>query len=360
MNRVTRALARASAMDGGSDEEDGLSASRRSNDGAIKRGAYPPDPRDDPSSGVNRFLDASKPMRTSDSYFYSLELQPYKIRRERVVMVAEAYSIFGALFLNGVWFIWEYGNSTPFQNDTLHYAFEALCAISIICNVFLAMFGSILWILSAIHSSANPHWTHTVVHWLGDFQNILLLSFFSVFITLGIAMYNRLQENLVVAILLPVLMMAIVYKLVFGGCTLMATECPLEMWHMPRYFTYLIGYPIIAALTKTDTKAGVKPRADYLRHLADSERISDEEPLENNEDLHLLLSKAAQMMMLGKTNVDVTPYVIKLKEEWYDDVESLKGKSANALSKYMPDRLADCVCRLLDESFSVEWTQSCV
>eukprot|EP00571_Detonula_confervacea_P008913 CAMPEP_0172327030 /NCGR_PEP_ID=MMETSP1058-20130122/58385_1 /TAXON_ID=83371 /ORGANISM="Detonula confervacea, Strain CCMP 353" /LENGTH=70 /DNA_ID=CAMNT_0013043961 /DNA_START=33 /DNA_END=242 /DNA_ORIENTATION=- len=44
------------------------------------------------------------------SWFYPLALEPMEVRRERIIMLAEAYAIFGALFLNGTWVLHEWGS----------------------------------------------------------------------------------------------------------------------------------------------------------------------------------------------------------------------------------------------------------
>ena len=40
--------------------------------------------------------------------FLSLDLEPTHIRNERITQIFEAYAIFGALFMNGVWIIYEW------------------------------------------------------------------------------------------------------------------------------------------------------------------------------------------------------------------------------------------------------------
>ena len=47
--------------------------------------------------------------------------------------------------------------------------------------------GISFWIMSAIHSGANPHWSFSVVKWMSDFHDVQFLSFNSTFVTLGIA-----------------------------------------------------------------------------------------------------------------------------------------------------------------------------
>lgn len=50
-------------------------------------------------------------MRTSLAWFYSLALEPMSVRSERIIMLSEAYAIFGALFLAGTWVLYEWGSN---------------------------------------------------------------------------------------------------------------------------------------------------------------------------------------------------------------------------------------------------------
>lgn len=63
---------------------------------------------DDPNSEVNQFLDPTSKRTSSISWYYALALEPPVIRRERVILFAEAYTIFGALFFVAVHALWEY------------------------------------------------------------------------------------------------------------------------------------------------------------------------------------------------------------------------------------------------------------
>lgn len=53
----------------------------------------------------------------------------------------EAYTIFGALFLNRIWLIWEYGLSKEVENEGLGRNFEIRCALNMMDGIMLALFG---------------------------------------------------------------------------------------------------------------------------------------------------------------------------------------------------------------------------
>ena len=47
-------------------------------------------------------------MRDSDALWLALCLQPMNIRNELIIQLFEAIAIFAALFLNGVWILYEW------------------------------------------------------------------------------------------------------------------------------------------------------------------------------------------------------------------------------------------------------------
>ena len=52
-----------------------------------------------------------------NSLWFSLTLEPMKIRNERIIMLFEAYTIFGTLFFNAVWIIYEWGSYKGYGGD---------------------------------------------------------------------------------------------------------------------------------------------------------------------------------------------------------------------------------------------------
>ena len=95
-------------------------------------------------------------MRSNRVWFYSMSLEPMEVRKERIIMLSEAYAIFGALFLSGTWVLYEWGSSLgyggcSFQDsfvchNGLDRAFEAIMTMAITSNLFMAMFASFLWL----------------------------------------------------------------------------------------------------------------------------------------------------------------------------------------------------------------------
>jgi hypothetical protein len=66
---------------------------------------------------------------------------------------------------------------------------------------------------------------------------------------------------------------------------------------------------------------------------------------QSQNEVEKLLQKAAQK--LGMQNYDLSPYMKKFQNDWYDDLNSLQGKSVDTLKDYMPRRLAEIVHEML-------------
>jgi hypothetical protein len=79
--------------------------------------------------------------------FFSLDLEPTNIRNERITQIFEAYAIFGALFMNGVWIIYEWGSSKGYggegMNSTVERLFECVMDLALCFNTFFALFGAV-------------------------------------------------------------------------------------------------------------------------------------------------------------------------------------------------------------------------
>ena len=94
---------------------------------------------------------------------------------------------------------------------------------------------------------------------------------------------------------------------------------------------------------------GAKQRADFLRQRANMEHTLEDRTMEaSNDELERLLKRAAKNIKKPKLNV--IPYLVNLRHELYDTVESLEEESVDTLSNYMPRRLAKAVHQILHDS----------
>jgi len=103
--------------------------------------------------------DAMRSMGDLSVAFLSLDLEPTHIRNERITQIFEAYAIFGALFMNGVWIIYEWGSSKGGyggdggMNYIVERLFESIMALALCFNTFFALFSAVFWILSLFWST---------------------------------------------------------------------------------------------------------------------------------------------------------------------------------------------------------------
>jgi len=123
---------------------------------------------------------------------------------------------------------------------------------------------------------------------------------------------------------------------------------------MPRIIQTIFPFAV-GRKAKAKLKAGAQKRAMHLRQRAFYERKKlDPDFIEaakhNNKDhdtnsIGGLLRTAA--VNLGRVDSDTSIYEARLEAEWLS-METLRGRSVDYLSKYMPTVLAEEVHRLIE------------
>ena len=331
----------------------------------------------DPSSEIYKFLQTDKCLGLNRTFFYSLAIEPLQVRRERIIMLVEAYSIFGALFLNGTWFIWEYGSSRTFDNAVVEKIFEISCALDMIANILLTMFSGFLWVQCTMFSTGvnNPNWVWSCRHWLADMHLLQFLIFNFTIVSLCLGVHNRLEGGIDAwVVVCGTALVAFVYCQ--RGAYMWIEEIPLEYFHFPWYFKCMLLVPLIHK--RKEIRGRAAKRAELLRKQVDKElqkaKVSaashnyqvqqqqQQNPSPNPtsssnyvasknsiDDIESLLMDACQVLGRNVSEVDLTPYLIKLQEDWFDSVESLEDLDVNDLHNYMPLRLAQSTHALLLE-----------
>ena len=105
---------------------------------------------EDEDSELSRFLLCSKDDEDDDmkrrigvdATWYQMALEPIETRNGRLTMLFELYAIFGALFMQAVWIIYEWGNDNYTEtNPNVDRAFYFIMSIALVSNVFLALYG---------------------------------------------------------------------------------------------------------------------------------------------------------------------------------------------------------------------------
>lgn len=196
---------------------------------------------DDPKSELNAFLDIDgKPLMTSKSFFYSLILEPNTVRTDRIIMLTEAYAIFGALFMNVVWFAWEFGKSQEFDNDILHRVFDFINAIGLVSNTMMAMFSGFIWQMSILYAGSQRSWVFGARHYLVFLFHMLICIMLTTVASLAIAVYNSLKLNLPEMVIAISFVGLVFYEGMYQTSMLVATQIPLEYRHFPMWLRYIL------------------------------------------------------------------------------------------------------------------------
>jgi len=124
---------------------------------------------------------------------------------------------------------------------------------------------------------------------------------------------------------------------------------PLEWYHMPRIIHTMWPFAV-GRKAKAKLKAGAQKRAMHLRQRAFYERKKLDPDLveakqNNTNSIGGLLRTAA--VNLGRVDSDTSIYEARLEAEWLS-METLRERSVEYLSKYMPTVLAEEVHRLIE------------
>ena len=134
----------------------------------------------------------------------------------------------------------------------------------------------------------------------------------------------------------------------------------LECYHAPRFIK--IAYPFLWPITrkgKEELKLNAKLRADQLKKRAYHERkkLDPDFDLRQNKtstsSVGDLLRTAA--INLGRYDSDLSSYEARLEAEWLT-IETMKDRSVDCLSKYMPLVLAEEVHRILVSDVNINDT----
>jgi hypothetical protein len=139
-----------------------------------------------------------KNLSTTKSGFYAMALEPFEIRSERIIMLAEAYAIFGALFLGGTWVIYEWGSEGGYggsDNVVVNRVFEAVMALAISSNIYLAMTGSFVWVTSIGYGRSSIYWVYEAISILTYLNFVLIFMLHTVLLGLGLGIYAKLSPN---------------------------------------------------------------------------------------------------------------------------------------------------------------------
>ena len=311
----------------------------------------------DPESELTKFLkaDEASSLGTNRAWFYSLALEPMEIRKERIIIMAEAYAIFGALFLNGTWFLYEFGGVES-GSVVVDRMFGAAMALALVSNMFMAMFSSFLWLMSVLFSGSCRNWVYGARDLL-LFCHILLVCIL-LFTTLGVGLglYANLRGRWPELAICEAFFLTVVVVGMHHVAMLVGKEIPLEYHHFPLWFKLAImPFPLLTRSGRQEIRNGAKIRADELKARAFRERTMLDPKgsiasVKKRGSIYSLLRSAADS--IGREDFDITQYESNLEKDWYSEEEQLRRLSVDTLSRYMPRHLAEEVHKELEKSTS--------
>mmetsp|Transcript_22437 Transcript_22437/g.51486 ORF Transcript_22437/g.51486 Transcript_22437/m.51486 type:complete len:414 (+) Transcript_22437:31-1272(+) len=295
-------------------------------------------------------------MDSMDACWCSLMLEPMESRSVRVIMLGEAYALFGALFLNCTWILYEYGSVKGYgdtdEDALVNHVFEAVMALAIMCNTFLALNGMTLWVLSILQSESSQQWVFTVRGMLSLCLNLVTITVVLDFIGMVLAVYSNLSPRWPETIICFAVAAVLYISWQQAAGEILMKAIPLEFYHTP--LAHKLSTNPASVLTKkgrqklqTDARARaeeLKQRAYQRRGAIDPNQtqqaaFGDEGRQYPCVGIGSLLRGAASR--LGKSEHDVTSYEARLAEDWIEEVSQLRGMSVDFLARYMPWALAN-------------------
>jgi hypothetical protein len=291
-------------------------------------------------------------MESINAFYYSLALAPMENRSARIIMLGEMFAVFGALFLAGTWIIWEWGSHKTYggegTNEIYNRVFNAIMASAITCNIMLALFGSFVWLNSILYGANEEDFVFEARHLLAFCNTLLYWTAHLVICGLFLGVWSNLspyypEATIVITLGVVIFLIGTRRKNQLNWAIL-----PLEFFHSPL-LGRLISFPR-SVLTqkgrdKLSSRANVRAKKLKTRAYRERKLLDPEFDKALTTNVGSLLCDAAAEM--GRLEDDVTEYEARLKDDWIDEIDKLRGRSVDFLSKYMPFGLAEKVHEIL-------------
>mmetsp|Transcript_22229 Transcript_22229/g.53859 ORF Transcript_22229/g.53859 Transcript_22229/m.53859 type:complete len:434 (-) Transcript_22229:338-1639(-) len=295
--------------------------------------------------------------KTSKSWFYSLALEPMEVRKDRIIMLAEAYAIFGALFLAGTFVLYEWGSGYGYGGCRLDEgsychkyvdrAFELVMTLLIVSNLFQAMFSSFLWIMSILFSSSHHNWVYGARHLLVICHLLLCCIFVLTLFAIGLGVWAKLAPYWPEVAIAFTFLLIVVVSGMYTIAMLVSEECALEYFHFPAWFKWgLLPYPLLSRGGGERIRQAAERRAKEVRARAYNERTLLKMNTNTSSSMQQPTTSVGRLLRdaadsIGRHDTDISAYELRLEEDWYNNASELANMSVDSLSKYMPRRLAE-------------------
>mmetsp|Transcript_20765 Transcript_20765/g.37282 ORF Transcript_20765/g.37282 Transcript_20765/m.37282 type:complete len:325 (-) Transcript_20765:195-1169(-) len=306
------------------------------------------------AGGSNAEDDMPPAMGSMDANFFALAFEPTRVRNERIIMLFEAYALFGALLVTCVWVIYEWGSAKGEEyggdgsDEVVGRIFECIMASALGCDIIIAFYGASFWMLSINFSSSHQDFVFHSIKPLSFLASLFVFTSLLVMAGLFLGIYLNLSPHwpeTIVTLIIVVVVYLLANKVLLHS---FVESVPLEMYHnTPRCFLTTHKGPEMKARAKLRAQE-LKKRVYRERKKLDlsfSVRISDSHTGPIGAFPHTV------SMNLGRTSNDVSLYEAHLEEQWYNAPEKLKGLDVEFLSCYMQHRLSSEVHRLVESEY---------
>ena len=129
------------------------------------------------------------------------------------------------------------------------------------------------------------------------------------------------------------------------GCWMWVEQTPLELFHFPPYIIACF-MPHLWLLKKDEIKKRAAERAEELKALSSRHNKKPIQQSKNIEEIRDTLEAICKK--LEKSDIDVSPYIRKLQEDWYESIDHLRGKDVDILNRYMPRHMAESLFEIVN------------
>ena len=232
-------------------------------------------------------------------------------------------------------------------NTTVNRIFDFVISIAFVLCIFLAH-SAVAWIIAILYSSSNDNFVYNTKRLVAYMYGVLnaIVQFVGVGILLGI--YINLSPywpETIVSLIIAVGM----YVMGATHTRWLVISCvPLEYYHLPRWMKVVTPVMWTTPKQRAKVKKDAKTRAEMLKRV--SERSSNGQSSETNKmktaaSLSNLLHDAC--VNIGMGEYDTSAFEARLRDDWFFEAEHRKSLSIDALSRYMPYRLAKEVIKSL-------------
>jgi len=250
------------------------------------------------------------------------------------------------LFLAGTFVLFEWGSPLSYgmgKDEVQDRIFSCIMAIALSCNIFLALWGSILWIMAVVYGTRDG-FAYEARHLVALCNYLMWITYVAVTYGLILAILSNLNPYYIeIGIAITFVGVVQLTGIKYVNDIWLAVA-PLNTYHQPRWIQYISYYWMFTKKGRTRLKGRAIAEANSIKaHYKKNQSDNNNRPCDTS--INELLSTAATS--LGMIDYDVSEFEKRLLGDWFNDAKQLKDRSVDCLKQYMPLRLAEEVHKLV-------------